>query len=90
MLEYTVAFDRDVAVNMTEAEMDLMKRVTLIHKEANPQVSHVVWDERDGVTAIFFDDAEKVLITTKKKGDEYIRGLDIYNDKFVIEPVYHF
>lgn len=89
MLDYTVAFDRNVAINMTEAEMDLMKRVTLMHKKANPHVSYVVWDERDGATAIYFDETEKILVTTREKGNEYVTDIDKYNRRIVVDPVYH-
>lgn len=85
MENYTVAFDKDIAGDLSKAEMKLISNVTLIHKKANPHITHVVWDERDGLTAIFFDSTESVIITSREKGVAIMSGEVKSNDEMVYE-----
>lgn len=85
MINYTVAFDRDLEKMFNKAEMKLIGSVTLMHKKANPHINHVIWDEREGITAIFFDETKNALITTREKGRVILSGEVEANGEMVEE-----
>lgn len=47
-----------------------------INKNANPHIDHIKWEERDSITALFFDDNNSMLITSYLKAKKILYGMD--------------
>ncbi|UOE57996.1 hypothetical protein [Cytobacillus oceanisediminis] len=76
MENYLVAFDSEIASKLTDDEMELIQQVSLMHKNANPHIDHIKWEERDSITALFFDDNNSMLITSYVKAKKIMYGMD--------------